>query len=161
MDKIFISNGFNFQNNVNIGGKFTNKNSYIIGYWEASNILIENALKINHPYKDRLFFPICFIYRQFLELAIKQLIIDSEKIYDKTKYLNMQIKKKEDISNKIKHSHNIEKLLNSLIDILSYICDEVFDANIKENILEYHFMDETGQKFRYPVSTKNQIHFEK
>jgi hypothetical protein len=67
MDKIFIA-GFDDRANVSIGDKFTNENSYIIGYLEAGHILIDRAIALCHPYKDRLFFPVCYNYRQFLEL---------------------------------------------------------------------------------------------
>lgn len=160
MDKIF-TRGFNDYTNVTVGNNFTNETSYIIGYWEAGNILVDKAITLNHPLKDRLFFPICYNYRQFIELCLKQLILDADKIYSDCKLINMQKKNyKQVFSEQINKTHNIETLLHWLITILNCITDEKIDKNIIKSILEYHQMDKTGQKFRYPVSTKNISHFE-
>jgi hypothetical protein len=159
MGNIFTS-GFNEYTNVSIGDKFTNEHSYIIGYWEAGDVLVDKALTLSHPYKDRLFFPICYNYRQFLELILKQLIIDSEIIYNSCKSINVQNKENDHkFSEKVNTTHNIEKLLNWLILNLNCITNEKIDKNIIKSIIEYHHMDETGQKFRYPRSLKNEKHF--
>jgi hypothetical protein len=160
MDKIFIR-GFNEYTNVTVGDKFTNEISYIIGYWEAGDILVDKAITLNHALRARLFFPICYNYRQFIELCLKQLILDADKIYNDCKFINMQKKNcKQVFSEQINRTHNIETLLHWLITILNCITDEKMDKNIIKSILEYHKIDKTGQRFRYPVSTKNISHFE-
>jgi len=157
MAKIF-ERGLSDYSNVTVGKNFTNEASYIIGYWEAGDILVNEAIALHHPLKDRLFFPICYNYRQFIELCLKYLILSAEEIYPLCETCNMQRKKYgEKLSKK---THSIETLLNSLIATLDCISEEKFDEDIKKSILEYHKMDETGQKFRYPKSTKNDVHFE-
>jgi len=159
MDKIFKC-GFNDYTNVTVGGNFTNESSYIIGYWKAGDILVDKAITLNHPLSARLFFPICYNYRQFIELCLKQLILDTEEIYCNCKLLNTQRKDSTQVfSEQINKTHNIETLLHWLINILNCITDEKMDKNIIRAILEYHQMDTTGQKFSYPVSTKNISHF--
>jgi hypothetical protein len=160
MAKIF-EGSLNDYANVTVGKHFTNEASYIIGYWEAGDILANEAMKLYHPLKDRLFFPICYNYRQFIELFLKQLILEAEEIYYICEGNNMQIKEyKLKLSDKIHKTHSIEKLLNWLIIILSCISEEKMNKEIIKSILEYHKMDKTGQKFRYPKSTNNVEHFE-
>jgi hypothetical protein len=157
MTKIF-ERGLTDYTNVTVGKNFTNEASYIIGYWEAGDILVNEAIALHHPLKDRLFFPICYNYRQFIELCLKQLILSAEEIYPLCEACNMQRKKYE--GKLSKKTHHIDTLLNSLIAILKCISEEKFDKDIRKSILEYHKMDKTGQKFRYPKSTNNEIHFE-
>lgn len=146
--------------NVVSGGKFTNEYSYIIGYWEAGNILVEKALTLQTPEKGHLFYPICYLYRQFVELTTKQLIIKTEKLYIKAASLEFQQKILSSYhSERLKDTHSLEKLLDILIDTLESVADEQFDKEIKKLIIEYHNIDPDGQKFRYPISTKNQISF--
>ena len=99
-----------------IGDKFTNEISYIIGYWESGDILVDRAIALSSPYKDRLFFPICYNYRQFLELILKQLILDADEVYKHCEYVHIQNKcNKYNFTEKLNTTHNIEKLLNWLI----------------------------------------------
>jgi len=160
MAKIF-DRGFNDYSNVVIGDKFTNEASYIIGYWGAGDILVDIAIKLNSPKRDRLFFPICYNYRQFVELCLKQLILEAEEIYFILENNNMQNKKyNHKFSEKINKTHSIDKLLNWLIIILDCFTNEKISKDIIKYILEYHNMDKTGQRFRYHKSTENEIHFE-
>jgi hypothetical protein len=161
MRKIF-DHKLSYYTNVTVGKNFTNESSYIIGYWEAGDILVDMALALEHPQRTRLFFPICFNYRHFIELCIKQLIFESEKIYQILKKHNMHTKdKKQNYYEKINKTHNIKTLLNWLIITLDCFTEEIFSNDIKNTIFEIHNMDETGQKFRYPKTIKNISHFEK
>ena len=160
MAKIF-ERGINDYSNVTVGRHFTNDVSYIIGYWEAGDVLVDTAITLYHPKKDRLFFPICYNYRQFIELCIKQLILDAEDIYLLLEANNMQNKNCDQrFSEKIDKTHSIETLLNWLITILRCLTEEGISKEIIKSILEYHKMDKTGQKFRYPKSKQNLPHFE-
>ena len=75
----------------------------------------------------------------------------AEQFYKKTEYLGYE--KGTFHSDELKDTHSIEKLLNWLLDILQCVADEEFDPEIKALIIEFHNMDPTGQKFRYPIST--------
>jgi hypothetical protein len=160
MGKIFIQ-GVDDQACVSIGDKFTDEISYIIGYREAGDALVDKAIALTHPYKDRLFFPICFNYRHFIELILKQLILDAEIVYNNCESIGMQRKNNShNFAEETNLTHSIEKLLNQLIIILDSITDKKISKNVIKLIMEYHKMDTTGQKFRYPVSIKNEKHFE-
>jgi len=98
MNKLFIDTSQKkWSNNVCIGGQFTSDYSYALGYWEAADHLVEKALSLKSPFKDRLFYPICFSYRQFLELCLKQLIITAEDFYSKSERLGYELKKTQNI----------------------------------------------------------------
>lgn len=91
MKKLFVDTSERkWSNNVTVGGRFTSDYSYPLGYWEAANHLVEIASFSKSPSKNRLFYPICFNYRQFIELCLKQLIIRSEEFYKKTEFLGYE-----------------------------------------------------------------------
>ena len=163
MKKLFVdTNGRNWNKTVCVGGKFSSNYSYALGYLYAADILVEHAVIEKNNKKDKLFYPICFNYRQFIELTLKQLIIYSEKFYYKSEYLGYELKKLNgSVSDKLDSTHSIEKLLNWLIEILDCVSDEKFDRNKKDLILEFHNLDSNGQKFRYPVQTNTLESFPK
>ena len=98
----------------------------------------------------------CFLYRQFIELALKQLIIAGELFYRKAELLGSDRRRLLTFSSeKLNETHSIESLLRLLVSVLDCITEEVFDPEIEALIIEYHNMDPSGQRFRYPVSTKD------
>jgi len=150
MAKIF-EKGLNCYNNAIVGKNFTNDTSYLIGYWEAGDILVDIAISENNPKRDRLFFPIGYNYRHFIELCLKYLFLEAEELYMILESTDMQNKKYEhNFSKEINKTHNIHTLLNGLKNILECISDDKFSKEIEKSILELHHMDKTGQKFRYP-----------
>lgn len=147
-------------NNVCVGGEFTSDYSYPLGYWEAADFLVEQALSLSSPFKDRLFYPICFNYRQFIELCLKQLIIFSEEFYRKTEKVGYELKKIEQYhSTELMETHSLEKLLNWLKESLSCTSSDDFDGRIQSLIIEFHNIDPSGEKFRYPISKTNKQSF--
>ena len=159
MAKVF-EKGLNSFNNVSVGKNFTSETSYIIGYWEAGDLLVDMAITTNNPQRDRLFLPICYNYRHFLELNLKYLILEAEELYYLLEKENMQNKDyKNNFSNEINNTHNINKLLNWLLIILACISDDKFSKAINKLIFEFHKIDETGQTFRYLKSKDDIIHF--
>jgi hypothetical protein len=160
MAKIF-EKGLYHYTNANVGKNYSNDSSYIIGYWEAGDILVDTAINQNNPQKDRLFFPICYNYRHFIELFLKYLILKAEELYSLLETNDMQNKKHEALlSYSVNNTHNIHILLNMLINVLECISDDKFSRDIKISILEYHNMDKNGQKFRYSRSKNDKVHFE-
>lgn len=54
---------------------------YVIGYKKAADKLVENIM--NTPrHQDALVFPICFLYRQYIELRLKELIKSGRRLLD-------------------------------------------------------------------------------
>ena len=125
------------------------------------DILVDIAISKNNPQKDRLFFPICYNYRHFIELCLKHLILKSEELYFILKCYNMQNKECQyEFKEEVNNTHNIEKLLNRLTMVLNCISDDKFSTNIIKSILEFHEIDRTGQAFRYPKNRDDILHFE-
>jgi hypothetical protein len=56
---------------------------YSIGYKMAADVLIENSGR----YPDFLIYPIVFLYRQYIELRLKQIIIQGNSIIDNSKVI--------------------------------------------------------------------------
>ena len=46
---------------------------YVIGYKHAADNLVAQIVN-GDPYQDALVFPICFLYRQYIELRLKEII---------------------------------------------------------------------------------------
>lgn len=78
---------FLWNKNATVGGTFTRDYSYSIGYQEASDLLVKNVLELHKRKRNSLFYPICFIYRHFIERTLKELIKYSEDLYEKSKSL--------------------------------------------------------------------------
>lgn len=71
-DKLFVS-GFG-PKVAFLGGFGTTFGRYAIGYKEAADALIDRAVEKDYS-ADMQFYPIAFLYRQYLELRLKQLLI--------------------------------------------------------------------------------------
>ncbi|SEL99298.1 hypothetical protein SAMN04489760_10241 [Syntrophus gentianae] len=54
---------------------------YVIGYKEAADKLVENIMETPR-HQDALVFPICFLYRQYIELRLKELIKSGRRLLD-------------------------------------------------------------------------------
>ncbi|HSW17217.1 MAG TPA: hypothetical protein VLJ86_08330, partial [Ramlibacter sp.] len=54
---------------------------YAEGYREAADIVVDR-IKAGHGHQDFLVYPVMFLYRQFLELAIKGLIRSARFLFD-------------------------------------------------------------------------------
>jgi hypothetical protein len=111
---------------------------YIIGYKDAADILVAHVRE-NRRSQDTLVYPILFLYRQYLELAIKNLIHKGRKL--------------QDIHERIPKGHMIndlwkicEKLLNDISP-----CDSVKEIEqINRLISEFYSVDPKSTAFRYP-----------
>jgi hypothetical protein len=161
MRQLFVDTSrYKWNQNVVVGGKFTTEYSYPIGFWEAADYLVEKAVQLEAPYKDRLFYPIGSNYRQFIELTLKQLIILVEKFYKKCEVLGFQRRTPlQTYSDLLNDTHSLERLLNMLTDLLDCVAEEQFNPEIRKLIIEYHNFDPFGQRFRYPTSTQNEVYF--
>lgn len=113
---------------------------YSEGYKEAGNELFKFCIK-GTLYRNLLIYPLIFVYRQFLELRLKELIIMG---YD-------YIPEAKDFPDE----HNLDNLWKLYRhDILSKI--ESIDKDILDNvenvILQFHNEDPKSMSFRYPVT---------
>lgn len=149
-----------WSNNACIGGQHTSGYTYALSYLKAADILVDIALKGSDTDKDYLFYTICFNYRHFIEVSLKELVIIAEKFYKKSEYLGYEIKKYTDLkSDLLIETHSLEKLLKWLVNVLECVSKEKIDQEVYDLITDYHNVDPDGQKFRYPLNTKKQPSF--
>ena len=111
---------------------------YIIGYKEAADILV-TYVEEHSRWQDVLVYPIVFLYRQYLELAIKGLI--------------KQARRLQNISDSVPKKHDIDKLWIICRGLLSDISpgESVEEQKqIGRLIEEFNRVDPTSTAFRYP-----------
>ncbi len=148
---LFI-HGYDYYNNVYLTHSHDGKGfiTYPTGYKIAADKLIH--LAINEPHNaDFLVFPIVFLYRQYLELRLKQLIFDGSKLLG--------------VSADFPITHRIDLLWEKCKPVLNSIKldndDEVAwrvaeGIGIVEScILEFGRIDPNSVAFRYPADKEH------
>ncbi len=119
---------------------------YIEGYKTGADTLVEKAITSgNISILDTLVYPALFLYRQFIELQLKQIIL----LHSKKSYAE-----KKDVFKRVGHNlqlawNEIQPLIETLLE-----ADNSIDE-IKELILEFHRFDESSFNFRYPIKKKD------
>ena len=119
---------------------------YAQSYKDAGDRLVEYA-KSDKTSINILVFPILFLYRHYLELALKEIIIAA------TKYL-------EKGHNNVFSKHNLSQLWNRTKELISEIKIDIpnNDLNAVEyQILQFDRLDSSSQKFRYPVGNNGDV----
>jgi hypothetical protein len=119
---------------------------YSSGYKMAGDLLIENA----GSYTDCLIYPVVFLYRHCIEMRLKQISVEGNKL------LKPQIITEKEINDILYREHNLDKLWNYCkIIIMNLFQDESEEelSSIKEKIDKFSAIDNTSYKFRYPIDT--------
>jgi len=148
--ELFASaSGDRWNQNAVVGGQPSAAYAYISGYCEAADKLTEIAL-ISGP-KDTLFFPICFNYRHYVELALKYLIIAVEDYHSILRQLGQgEGKLIKSAKPKIVYEHGLQPLLDWFVERLELVTDTKLSSDVCAIIKQLHEMDPSGQIFRYP-----------
>lgn len=118
---------------------------YIEGYKTGADTLIEKAITSKDiSILDTLVYPALFLYRQFLELQLKQIILlYSKKTYDEKKSIFNEV------------GHNLKLAWDEVQPLIEELLDDNSIDVIKELILEFHRFDESSFNFRYPIKKKD------
>jgi hypothetical protein len=118
---------------------------YATGYKEAGDRLVEFVL-LNKIDLDLLIYPIVFLYRQYIELRLKEIIIEGRILLDEG-------------NNYPKH-HNIWDLWCTANKIAIKVFEnenEPPDLNYAEHIVkEFSIVDPDSFSFRYPTTKQGQ-----
>jgi hypothetical protein len=125
---------------LNLGGK--EWGSYASGYKGAADILAQRFLEDSQGL-DALTYPIVFLYRHYLELRLKELIVDGQRL------LHQPID--------FQDQHGLVQLWHPCRKILGEIWpkEPAVTWDTVENLLkEFDQKDPDGMCFRYPVTTK-------
>jgi hypothetical protein len=111
----------------------------IRGFRQAAEMIAAYIAEHRHD-QDGLIFPFLYNWRQHLELALKQLIVESERLRD--------------VTNKAPFGHNLEQLWSRCRASLEAVGGASKDElhNVGAVIDELHAMDQYGDAFRYPRS---------
>ena len=122
---------------------------YMASYREVGEFLKNIMIRDK---KDNLFFPMCYVYRNAIELALKRLIIEDSYI-DEHRALKIAKKKK----------HSILGLWNSIKDeIYTHLYVPEGDTtkyDIEKYIKMFHNFDINSDLFRYPCNKDMESYF--
>lgn len=142
---IIDTGGYYESSNIGWGNIRTQFHGYITGYKEAADDLVNIAINARDiKTLDTFVFPICFLYRQYLELAIKDIYIKYSEETRANKVEVIQIV-----------GHDLYKSWNKVKPIVKRYSseDEYKDASVVESyISEFQSFDKSSLRFRYPVS---------
>lgn len=116
--------------------------TYALGYKEGGDRLVTQIVD-EQRHQDLLVYPIVFLYRQYLELAIKGLIRQSQRLLDEPVQLPQ--------------NHQIDQLWDQCSNLLQQVSpgDSVEEQKqIGRLIREFRTVDPWATAFRYPVDKK-------
>jgi len=141
-DHLFVDRQ-DWYNNAVLNGQRDNLSLYAVEYKRAGEILAEAVVESRRDH-DSLVFPIVFVYRQYLELRLKQLIRDSRRLLGD--------------SSGFPATHKIAELWNLCRPLLGQtglnVGEQVLEA-IEELIAEFAGADEDSYAFRYPTDKRS------
>ena len=140
-DSLFDSEG-EFWGSASLHYHLDGWSAYAVGYKEAADIIVQSIIKSRRMF-DPLVYPIMQLYRHYLELQIKGLILSSQNLLNK-KRKNSQI-------------HDLEKLWQHCDKLLREISpgdsEDSLDS-ITRLIKEFTSIDPFSTAFRYPEDRK-------
>ena len=151
--KLFIDGGSYYEfSHIAWGNLETQISGYRIGYKAAADSLIEDALLSKDISKlDTFVFPAIFLYRQYIELTLKDLIIALD-----------DLSRDEKIKKLRNYSHNLDALWKDFLELSLAITGETDDAalsTVGKYIQEFHGIDKGSFSFRYPFTRELKLIF--
>ncbi|ARK29702.1 hypothetical protein [Halalkalibacter krulwichiae] len=149
--KFLIEDGSYYDQGVIWKGFSNDFYPYIEGYMEGANYLCKMIMENK---KDYLFLPMCYMYRNGIELALKRILVEDCQFDFKT------------VSKKLKNrKHSIEGLWNVIKDHIGLRANAPDDDTtliiVELYIKQLHNIDTTSSKFRYPIDKYLKLHFKK
>jgi len=126
--------------------------SYIVAYKEAGDRLFNDILR-DRSFQHELALPISFLYQHYLELGLKYLISNGNKLSSKPTKWKLGFPT----------GHNLHELLNTCKDTLRRVEKEQSDLHLSElrlDVIEacistFYSIDIFA--FRYPISTEGTL----
>jgi hypothetical protein len=122
---------------------------YADAYKDAADILLDKLLGSHNHSLDRFVYPICFMYRQYLELRLKEIIL---------KYLP-QDQRKAKVRKLNHHIYCLWCEAKKVLEIVYSKDDKSVLVPVDDYIMQFHQMDESSFSFRYPVDRDDDPHF--
>jgi hypothetical protein len=114
---------------------------YVMGYKEAADSLINQVME-SGSHQDILVFPICFLYRQYIELRLKEVIRSGRLLLDEP--------------DGFPQHHNLQKLWPVALGVLKKVYAEDLepedDLALAAHVVEqFSSVDQGSFAFRYPT----------
>ena len=136
-DQLFKADG-DWWHNACLDGLHGSWGVYAEGYRQAGDLLVEHIK--DSPYRHFLVYPIVFLYRQYIELRLKEIIRDGNQLLD--------------FPEEFPKHHMIDKLWRQCRRILEQVWPEApaedLDA-VEKCIQQFSEKDPTSTAFRYPT----------
>jgi hypothetical protein len=135
--------------NATVGWYPPHSDAYADGYFEAAELVATNALE--GPFKNRLIFPVCYLYRHALEVVLKELIRKADQLIGLMNYFEDEDSSpREDLDDFLESTHSLQKLYEVLLGMLeiTYPGSEV-PSPVHAALVELHNRDTNGEAFRY------------
>ncbi|MCL1971579.1 MAG: hypothetical protein FWG57_01145 [Endomicrobia bacterium] len=147
--KLFISGGHprEYAYISHFGGIDSHFYKYIIGYKETADIIIQHAFEKGNNYivdLDTSVFPVCFLYRHYLELWLKVIYL-----------ANSKDTKEEKIETLKDCQHNLRKIWEKAkaLIITDFPNDDKTELDaVEDYIFQFASEDEKSFAFRYPIT---------
>ncbi len=130
--------------------------AYAKGYKDGADFIIQGVVNGSRNFNfqiNELVFPIVFLYRQYLELRLKDIIVSSNRLNEKSPLLPPHLQ-----------NHEIRKLWKTAKPLIKAVSSSVSpeDLTAVEAIVERLYeVDAKGEAFRYPVDKKGRLHLPK
>jgi len=113
---------------------------YILGYKKAADNLVAQVMETSR-HQDSLVFPVCFLYRQYIELRLKEVIRSGRRLLDEPGVFPPH--------------HKIQHLWDCAVSILKKVFAEEIeppDLSIASHVVaEFSKLDPESVAFRYPI----------
>jgi hypothetical protein len=114
---------------------------YVLGYKEAADSLVAQVIQTGR-HQDSLVFPICFLYRQYIELRLKEVIRSGRQLLDEP--------------GAFPQHHKIQHLWDCALAILKKVFAEDpeppdFLSIASHVVAEFSKLDPDSFTFRYPL----------
>lgn len=140
-------------------GNYSNQDhweNYASGYKDAFEILIER-IKKPHPSEYNLIFPVVFLFRHYLELRLKHLIMKGRSLLtkmDNTLKMSTKISKNHDLNNLWEEVRKIREEINKRTAQSSSSLKKI--DLVEELVNQFMQVDPKSDVFRYPEGKKGQ-----
>lgn len=141
-DQLFVSHQEDWWDNACLNWSHDAWTLYASGYGEAADLLVRH-IEEHGAGQDMLVYPILFLYRQYLELEIKDLIRQGRRL--------------QDIPGGFPKHHDIAGLWRTCHQLLSEIAPDDSVEELKQIdrlIEEFAAVDPSSMAFRYPEDKK-------
>lgn len=152
---VFLEEGGSYYGQSVVGYSYSRNRfyPYVKAYTESADILYQYMNKRKET-KDSLFIPMCYLYRNGIELAIKEILFEECSLDPQSAVKKIKEKK-----------HSISALWNSIkSEVVRHAGVSEDDAhllNVEKYIKLLHDFDGASDKFRYPINKNLQVHYNK